>query len=91
MEAISFNEMPEAMASILQTQSQILEALQNQKHEQPSGKEVLNTQEASEFLSVNRTTLWKWEKDGKVKSYGIAGRKFFKRSELVAALVPINH
>lgn len=91
MEAISFNEMPEAMASILQTQSQILEALKNHKPEQVTGKEVLTVAEASEFLGVNRTTLWKWEKECKVKSYAIEGRKFFKRSELMEALVPVNH
>lgn len=90
-ETISFNEMPQALASILQTQSQILEALKNQKYEQPIGKEVLTVAEASEFLGINRTTLWKWEKELKVKSYAIEGRKFFKRSELIGSLVPVNH
>lgn len=91
MTTITHNDVPEAVASILKTQSQILKALENQPTPQPAGKEILNTAEASEFLGVNRSTLWKWEKETKVKSYAIDGRKFFKRSELVQSLIPFNH
>lgn len=90
-ETISFNEMPEALASILKTQAQILKALENHQPPQLAGKEILTVAEASEFLGVNRSTLWKWEKESKVKSYAIDGRKFFKRSELVQSLIPFNH
>lgn len=89
-QTISFNDIPAALESIINNQNEILKALEK-KPEQQQGKEILSISEASEFLGVNRSTLWKWEKDKKIKSYGIEGRRFFKRSELMEALVPLNH
>ena len=91
---ISFNDVPEVMASILenqQAQTKLLNELKD-KHSVPTtGKEILTIAETAEFLGINRTTLWAWEKKGSVKSYGIDGRRYFKRVELLEALVPINH
>lgn len=28
------------------------------------------------------TTLWRWEKQGKLKSYGIGGKRFYKRADI---------
>ncbi len=28
------------------------------------------------------TTLWRWEKQGKLKSYGIGGKRFYKCSDI---------
>ena len=89
-QTISFNDIPAALESIMNNQNEILKALEKQP-EQSQGKEILSISEASEFLGVNRSTLWKWERDKKIKSSGIVGRRFFKRSELMEALVPLNH
>jgi transcriptional regulator with PAS, ATPase and Fis domain len=53
--------------------------------------ELLSREQACEFLQINASTLWAWENRGKVKSYGISGnRRYYKRSELMQALKPIN-
>ena len=42
--------------------------------------------EACEFLKIEQTTLYHWVKAGKVQCYGIANRRFFKKSDLLNSL-----
>lgn len=39
---------------------------------------------------ASSSTLWQWEKQGKIKSYGIGGKRFYKRSELEDLIQPIK-
>lgn len=39
---------------------------------------------------ASSATLWKWEKAGKIKSYGIGGKRFYKRSELTEAITEMK-
>lgn len=89
---ISFNEMPAAIQAIMAMTSEILDATKQKTTEMPheSQKEILTIKETCEMLGINRTTLWNWEKKGTVKSYGVEGRKFFKRSEILNSLIPLN-
>ncbi len=89
---VSFNEIPEALDALLVLTAQILTATQS-KPTNPANnhlKEILSVKEVCELLDINRTTLWNWEKKGTVKSYGIEGRKFFKRSDLLKLLIPLT-
>ena len=47
---------------------------------------LLTRAEACEFLKIEQTTLYKWIKAGKVPCYGIANRRFFKKSDLLNSL-----
>lgn len=49
-------------------------------------EELLTREETYKFLKINSSTLWHWQKKGKVKAYGIANRRYFKRSELLECL-----
>lgn len=53
--------------------------------------DFINRKTASELLSVNLTTLNKHTKSGRLKSYSIGNRVLYKRSEVLAAVKPINH
>jgi hypothetical protein len=48
--------------------------------------ELLTRKETCEFLKINSSSLWAWTKKGKVLSYGIANRRYYKRSELMDSL-----
>ena len=39
---------------------------------------------------ASSSTLWQWEKKGKLRSYGIGGKRFYKRSELEDLIQPIK-
>lgn len=89
---LSFDGMPERIEALMAIASQILDATKQKPLQliQEPQKEILSTKETCELLGINRTTLWMWEKKGTVKSYGVEGRKFFKRSEIMEMLIPLN-
>lgn len=52
--------------------------------------ELLTRSEACSLLKINMTTLWNWSKKGKIISYGLGNRVYYKKSELLDSLVRIN-
>lgn len=56
-----------------------------------SQKELLTRIEVCELLSINKTSLWKHTKSGKLKSYGLGNRVYYIRNEVLEAVKPINH
>lgn len=78
-------------------QNAILEGI-NQKFEelkisfQPKEPtELLTRAETSELLKVNLTTLWNWTRQNKLVSYSIGNRVFYKRTEVLNALIELKH
>lgn len=53
-------------------------------------KEILTPKEVCELLDVDDSTLWHWRNKGKVKAYGIQGRRYYLRSEIMQALIPLT-
>ena len=79
------------------TIEQLAETLKNlmlnsteSKH-QHSGDEFLTRDKVCELLKINKTTLWKHSKSGRLKSYGIGNRVLYKSSEIMQAVKSINH
>ncbi|MGO4820951.1 MULTISPECIES: helix-turn-helix domain-containing protein [unclassified Flavobacterium] len=81
LNGITLQELAEALVPLLQPQ--MVEQLQNVK-------EFITRNEACELLSLNKTSLWKHTKSGKLKSYGIGNRVLYKRQEVLEAVKPIN-
>lgn len=52
--------------------------------------EFLTRNQVKELLDVDLSTIHNWTKRGKIQSYGIAGRVYYKRSEVEQVLKPIN-
>ncbi len=53
--------------------------------------DLLTRDEVCKLLSINKTSLWKHTKSGKLLSYGIGNRVYYKRSEVLEAIKPLNH
>ncbi|MFV8441862.1 helix-turn-helix domain-containing protein [Flavobacterium sp. LB2P44] len=51
---------------------------------------LLSPIETCELLNIKRTTLWKWTKNGKLTSYGIGNRVYYKKGEVLNSLVKFN-
>ncbi|WP_417237379.1 helix-turn-helix domain-containing protein [Bizionia paragorgiae] len=49
--------------------------------------DLITPKEACKLLQCTTVTLWRWEKKGRVTAYGLGGKKFFKRSELLESIV----
>lgn len=51
---------------------------------------LLSRIETAKILKINLTTLWKHTKTGKLKSYGIGNRVFYKKEEVLKSITRIN-
>lgn len=40
---------------------------------------------------ASSSTLWKYEKEGKLKLYGIGGKRYYKRADIEALFVEISN
>ena len=52
--------------------------------------ELLTRDETCKLLQINSATLWHWTNKGKVICYGIAHRRYYKRSELMQSLIELK-
>lgn len=57
-----------------------------QKNETVQDQDLISPKGAREILGISAPTLWRLEKAGKVKIYGIGGKRYLKRSELLESL-----
>lgn len=69
----------------------VADAIKHAKKEEPKQEEHLTTSDAMELLDCSKTTLWKWEKDGRIKKYGLGRKIYYKRTELLAAIKLIKN
>ncbi|NRB60309.1 MAG: helix-turn-helix domain-containing protein [Winogradskyella sp.] len=53
--------------------------------------EILTREETSKFLKIDLSTLYHWTNKGKVKAYAVGSRRYYKKSELLESLKPLNH
>ena len=53
-------------------------------------EELLTRDQTCKLLHINSSTLWAWTKKGRVKAYGIANRRYYKRSELMDCLIELK-
>lgn len=52
--------------------------------------DLLTRSEVCALLKINASTLYLWTKSQKVKAYGIANRRYYKRSELLESLTLVK-
>ncbi|WP_066223367.1 helix-turn-helix domain-containing protein [Formosa haliotis] len=64
----------------------------NLNHEQEPDplKNFIEKKEARELLGVSNPTLYRWENKGKLKSYAIGGKRYYKRSDIESAITAVN-
>lgn len=53
-------------------------------------EQLLTPEEAAKFLKSTTTSLWRMRKAGKIKLYGLAGKRYYKKTELLNALEEIK-
>lgn len=85
-----YNATPEQLiASILLGVSNQIESLK--KDFQPKNPtEYLTRNEVVQLLKVDLSTLFNWTKKGKLKSYGLGGRVYYKRQEVDQSIIPLK-
>ena len=83
----STEELTEEIMSKLR--KELEELKQNYQPKEP--EEYLSRKQAAEMLDINLSTLWAWTKKGHLNAYTIgANRIYYKRSDIIAKLKPLN-
>jgi excisionase family DNA binding protein len=67
------------------------EELKQELHKVRDQEELLTRHEAANLLKINITTLYHWTRKGKIPSYGIGNRVYYKRSEVLNSLVKAKY
>jgi hypothetical protein len=49
--------------------------------------DLITSKEACKILKCSFVSLWRYEKKGRIQAYGIVGKKYFKRSEILQSIV----
>lgn len=77
-----------------QLQTAILEGIKTQllefKKQFQQPEELLTREETAKLLKVNLSTLYNWHKDKKLIPFGLQGRVYYKRSDIMKAIIKLN-
>lgn len=52
-------------------------------------QELLTRSETAKLLKISLSSVHNWTKKGSLKSYGISGKVYYKRSEVESALIEL--
>lgn len=53
--------------------------------------DLMSRSEVLELLKINESTLWHWQKKGKITVYKFANKCYYKRTELMASITPVKY
>ncbi|MFP3597943.1 helix-turn-helix domain-containing protein [Chryseobacterium sp. SIMBA_029] len=79
------HEMKEALAGRISHLATKINAIEERKSE-----DLLSIKDTVDFLGVSNTTLWRMRKSGNIKTYMLGSQVYFKRSEILKSLIPVN-
>lgn len=71
----------------------ITDAIKNQINAlktNPESNNLLTREEAADFLSITSSTLWSYTRTGKLISYSIGSRRYYKKNELLESLTKVT-
>lgn len=83
LQSLSTEQLSELMGDVFETKFEAFK--KNLNTHNPD--ELLSRAEACEFLKIEQTTLYRWQKAGKIKLYGLGNRRFLKKAELMECLI----
>ena len=67
-----------------------LTELKSQLLNKEANDDLLTRDATCKLLQIDSSTLWHWTNKGKVTAYGIANRRYYKRSEIMGALTELK-
>lgn len=76
--------------TLQQLAEELAPLLQSNTTNKDDENDFITIEETCELLHLNKTSIWKHTKSGKLKSYGIGNRVLYKRSEVLEAVKPLN-
>jgi hypothetical protein len=63
---------------------------QNSQNTKTENDDLMTREQVLELLQINASTLWHWQNKGRITVYKFANKCYYKRSELMATITPLN-
>lgn len=63
---------------------------QDAQNTQSENEDLMTRSEVLELLKINASTLYHWQNKGRITVYKFANKCYYKRSELMATITPLN-
>lgn len=57
---------------------------------QTENDDLMTREQVLELLQINASTLWHWQNKGRITVYKFANKCYYKRSELMTTITPLN-
>ena len=67
-----------------------LKAFQENQNTKTENDDLMTREQVLELLQINASTLWHWQNKRRVTVYKFANKCYYKRSELMATITPLN-
>lgn len=72
---------------IAERTAELLKTGKKEQGLQVQQNDLIVRKEALELLNISSSTLWLYEKEGKIQGYGVKGKRYYKRSEILNSII----
>ena len=87
LQNVSSEQLTELITNVFKTQ---LQDFKKELSNQNENEDLLTREQVLELLKINASTLWHWQNKGRITVYKFANKCYYKRSELMTTITPLN-
>ena len=87
LQNVSPEQFTELITSVFRKE---LEDFKKEFATQTENDDLMTREQVLELLQINASTLWHWQNKGRITVYKFANKCYYKRSELMATITPLN-
>ena len=87
LQNLSTEQLTDLIGNVFDTKLKEFQENQNTKTE---NDDLMTSEQVLELLQINASTLWHWQNKGRIIVYKFANKCYYKRSELMATITPLN-
>lgn len=87
LQNVSTEQLTELITNVFKSQ---LEDFKREFTTQTENDDLMTREQVLELLQINASTLWHWQNKGRITVYKFANKCYYKRSELMATITPLN-
>ena len=84
---VSADQFTELLTNVFKTQ---LEDFKKEFTTQTENEDLMTREQVLELLQINASTLWHWTNKGRITVYKFANKCYYRRSELMNTITPLN-
>ena len=87
LQNLSTEQLTDLIGNVFDTK---LKAFQENQNTKTENDDLMTRSQVLELLQINASTLWHWQNKGRITVYKFANKCYYKRSELMATITPLN-